>query len=253
MIESSGHAELVDINTGEISSTPLGVCPECKRTAFADLVAALGELAEPGKGGKANVGGRGTYTYLTLPDQLTAARPTLAKHHLAVMQEVTNDGHTVSVVTVLLHASGYAFRSPQLTLPAGSGPQGVGSASTYGRRYTLAAMVGLAGEEDDDAQQVKPARPDSRPAPPPDQRGGRVAPGTASPQSVKMMWTLLRQTGMSDAELRVWVAAVLQVPEQWHTADLSQSQVSQLIERLKTAPRAAVIDIEDEDGRLPGP
>ena len=245
-------ADPVDINTGEIiTATPLGVCPECKRTAFADLVAALGELSEPGKGGKAQVGNRGTYTYLTLPDLLTAVRGTLASHHLAVMQEVTNDAQTVTVVTVLLHASGYAFRSPHLTLPAGTGPQAVGSATTYGRRYTLAAMVGLAGAEDDDAQAVKPVRtpaapPDDRPAPPVDHRGGRVAPGTASPQSVKMLWTLLRRTEMSDDDVRVWVSAVLQIDPAWHTADLSQAQVSQLIDRLKSEPVAAVVDIAEE-------
>ena len=228
-------ADLVDINTGEITSTPLGVCPECKRTAFADLVAALGKLAEPGKGGKAHVAGRNTYTYLTLPDLLTAVRPILAEHHIAVMQEVTNDGHTVSVVTVLLHASGYAFRSPQLTLPAGGGPQGVGSATTYGRRYTLAAMVGLAGAEDDDAQNVKPPPPpDPRPAPPPNHLGGRVAPGTASPQSVKMLWTLIRQRFLTNPDgVRPWAAQVLGIGEDWHTDQLSQAQVSQLIDRLK--------------------
>lgn len=245
-------AELVDINTGEIPErAPLGICPECKKTAFADLVAALGKLHEPEKGGKAAVSGRGTHTYLTLPDLLGAVRGPLAEHHLAVMQEVVTDERGVTVVSVLLHASGYAFRSPALTLRSGPGPQDIGSASTYGRRYTLAAMVGLAGAEDDDAQQAS-RRPPTDSAPPraPLAGGADTRGGPASDKSRKLMWTLLRKAGMTDDEVREYVAAYLHIDTDWHTENLNQLQVSGVIHALQADQQTP--PPKDDDGRLPG-
>jgi hypothetical protein len=53
------------------------------------------------------------------------------------------------VVTTLAHETGQWVRG-RLALPlAKTDPQGIGSAITYGRRYALAAMVGVAPEDDD--------------------------------------------------------------------------------------------------------
>jgi hypothetical protein len=58
-----------------------------------------------------------------------------------------------------MHESGEYIQSDELTLPAyqtkGGGvkefnAQGAGSAITYGRRYSLSAILGLASEDDDD-------------------------------------------------------------------------------------------------------
>jgi hypothetical protein len=50
-----------------------------------------------------------------------------------------------------------------------------------------------------------------------------------------MMWAMLRKTGMDEDQIRGWVRAVLQLDsEDWHTNDLSQAQVSAVIDRLKT-------------------
>ena len=51
--------------------------------------------------------------------------------------------------TRLSHASGQWFESewPVCKLPAQ--PQAIGSAMTYARRYSLFALVGIAGEDDD--------------------------------------------------------------------------------------------------------
>lgn len=56
----------------------------------------------------------------------------------------------VSVETMLLHSSG-EFMSSVLDLPIwDADPQKVGSASTYGRRYGLQSVAGVAAELDDD-------------------------------------------------------------------------------------------------------
>ena len=48
-------------------------------------------------------------------------------------------------------------------LPAGGNPQQIGSALTYGRRYTLCAVTGIAPDEDDDGHQASQQR---KPEPP---------------------------------------------------------------------------------------
>lgn len=55
----------------------------------------------------------------------------------------------------------------------------------------------------------------------------------ASDKSVKMFWALIRKTGMSDDDARQWVAAVLRIEPDWSTANLTQAQVSLVIDRLK--------------------
>lgn len=85
--------------------------------------------------------------------------PALSKHGLAVTQLTGNDSEgRACVETVLGHSSG-EWISSTLTVPvAKADAHGAGSAITYARRYALMAIVGVVGDEDDDANQaVKPA------------------------------------------------------------------------------------------------
>jgi hypothetical protein len=89
--------------------------------------------------------------YADLNSVWNACRDLLGKHGLAVIQgnSVGLDG-TVIVETILTHSSGQWIQS-ELALPlAKTDPQGVGSAITYGRRYGLAAIIGIVADEDDD-------------------------------------------------------------------------------------------------------
>lgn len=86
--------------------------------------------------------------YADLAAVRDACRP-LAKHGIAHLQPTKADGARVTVTTMLIHSSG-EWIAEDLTLTAGQAtPQAVGSAITYGRRYGLAAMVGIAPEDDD--------------------------------------------------------------------------------------------------------
>jgi hypothetical protein len=56
----------------------------------------------------------------------------------------------------------------------------------------------------------------------------------ASDKSVRMMWSLLRKTGMTDDQTKLWVGTVLNLGDlDWHTSDLTQAQVSAIIQRLQ--------------------
>jgi len=146
--------------------------------------------------------------YADLANIWDALREPLADNGLAVMQtaDVAEPGFTqteetkgernstqqmvvrtktgaVTIVTTLAHTSGQWIRG-SLCLPlAKADPQGVGSAITYGRRYTLAAMLGVAPEDDDGEAAVgrgkAPAKHETPPpAPTPPEPPKQVAKAT---------------------------------------------------------------------------
>ena len=97
--------------------------------------------------------------YADLAEVLNTVRPVLARHGLCVIQSTAFDGAMVSVDTVLGHASGGSVSSCAACVPAKVDAQGVGAATTYLRRYALAAIAGVAQEDDDGngAAHSKPA------------------------------------------------------------------------------------------------
>jgi hypothetical protein len=102
-----------------------------------------------------------------------ACRGPLAANGLAVIQVAAADGAQVTVTTILTHASGQWLRGAVTANARGPGPQEIGSAVTYLRRYALAAMVGVAAGDDDDAEAAQ-----EDPGP---QRGGWGNRGEAPP------------------------------------------------------------------------
>lgn len=98
--------------------------------------------------------------YADLSSCWDACRKPLSDNGLAVMQAVSATGPAVTVTTILTHKSGQ-FVSSSLTMTSEkSTPQGIGGAITYGRRYALCAMVGIAPEDDDgnEASGIDPKR-----------------------------------------------------------------------------------------------
>jgi hypothetical protein len=93
--------------------------------------------------------------YATLASVRAAITPALSEHGLAVVQttEAGAEGAVV-VVTTLMHSSG-EWIDGRMEMPvAKRDAQGVGSALTYARRYALAAIVGVASDEDDDGEEA---------------------------------------------------------------------------------------------------
>lgn len=93
--------------------------------------------------------------YADLAEVLNTARPVLAKHGIAVVQSTSYADKLVHVDTLLTHKSGQWLES-HASAPIGKDDvQGVGSVTTYLRRYSLAAMVGIAQEDDDGESAVR--------------------------------------------------------------------------------------------------
>lgn len=89
--------------------------------------------------------------YADLASVWDACRDALSSHGLSVIQTTDDAPEGVTVVTTLAHSSGEWIRGRMTLKPVKSDPQGVGSATTYARRYALAAIVGVAPEDDDGA------------------------------------------------------------------------------------------------------
>lgn len=118
-------------------------------TAVAALVKALSELQNVGanKTVKANF----TARYVSLDVLLDAIKPILAKHDLALRQQIISEDGKVGVLSQFIHADGTVFEAGRLLLKAeGLTPQQVGSLVTYSRRITASTAAGISVDTDDD-------------------------------------------------------------------------------------------------------
>ncbi len=109
--------------------------------------------------------------YATLQDVWDAAREVLAPNGLSVVQTYeATDGKLMNIRTTLLHASGQWIAGVLSMAPQQANPQGIASASTYGRRYGLASILGIVADEDDDGNEAT--------------EGGRAKPVYTQPKPV---------------------------------------------------------------------
>lgn len=86
--------------------------------------------------------------YCDLSGALDAVRDALSVNGLAIVQS-TDAGEKMTLHTTLLHASGEWISSTYPITAVKQDPQGIGSAVTYARRYSLMALLGIAAEDDD--------------------------------------------------------------------------------------------------------
>lgn len=115
------------------------------------LAKAQGEM----KGAKAsNVNPFFKSNYADLHTVIESSFPHLTKFGLSIVQGCNKSTDTFYVTTTLLHKSGQWIRSWIRIPVAKLNAQEIGTATTYGRRYGLAAMVGIS-QYDDDGQENK--------------------------------------------------------------------------------------------------
>ena len=97
-------------------------------------------------------------SYLDLSAIANTVRPLLAKHGLSVIQyPIDDENGRISVNTILLHKSGQRIEFPGIWVkPSKLGDvQVLGSIITYLKRYSVAAILFVAGcDEDDDGEKA---------------------------------------------------------------------------------------------------
>lgn len=100
--------------------------------------------------------------YVSLEKLWTTIKPLLALNNLMVIQTPGNvkDGR-LTMETAVIHVPTGEFMISAGEMPVGKeGPQAVGSAITYARRYFLASVLSVvAGDEDDDGEAAEGRKP----------------------------------------------------------------------------------------------
>jgi len=120
--------------------------------------------------------------YTSLDAIMEVVRPVMAKNGLFVVQSVldTIDGqHSITVESRVIHSSGEWIAGVVQVPVMQQTSHGFGSALSYGRRYSLSALLSLASDEDDDgngAAQQQQARPQIKPGPPQQTTLRKLAP-----------------------------------------------------------------------------
>lgn len=184
--------------------------------------------------------------YADLAEILKTVRPVLSKHGLAVTQFPAFEGGTAHVETILTHASG-EWMSGTCSAPVQkSDPQGVGSALTYLRRYSLAAVCGLAQEDDDANGASKPKghqqaaqkpSPVTAPRPAPVQKPAPAQPVMASNQTLSDLATYYANDPaevMLDDINEMIVKAKPGAPRIDDLKDLTEAQAQWLIKQIES-------------------
>lgn len=125
--------------------------------AFAQM---LGQIPVIHEGGETNNG-----TYARLEDIIPVVRPILQEFGFALSHTTEwPDAKTVRVIGILMHRDGHERRSEFLSAADSSGNkntiQGLGSALSYGRRYTTLDLLNIATKEDDDGKKAGQKAPE---------------------------------------------------------------------------------------------
>jgi len=93
--------------------------------------------------------------YASLAEVIDTAKPVLAKHGLAIVQMPAFRADIGPVLcTRVLHTSGQFFEDDMILNPIKNDPQGIGSALTYMRRYSIPGICMVASEDDDDGNRA---------------------------------------------------------------------------------------------------
>lgn len=197
-------------------------------------------------------GGTYSYSYVTLANLSKAVLPLLARNGLSftALPGTGSDGK-MCLRYHLLHESGESL-SGEFPISGEGGIQMVGGRITYARRYCLAALVGVAADEDDESrlgedtgrstaqrarppQQARPRQAAGRTA----QRGRKADPPPlpsdgklSDPQRNKLM-AAFSDLGVEDRAERLRMSSQIVGRELGSANDLTGDEAHKLIDELE--------------------
>jgi cell division septation protein DedD len=106
----------------------------------------------------------------------------------------------VTIETRILHKSGEWIADEGLYIPADKrNAQGFGSATTYGRRYALMALIGVAPDDDDDGNAASAPAPKAAARKAPAKAAQTPSPALVSPEQAAELTAAAIATGMDPA------------------------------------------------------
>lgn len=181
--------------------------------------------------------------FVSLDHLIAKTRPVLNRHGLSLSQwptSVTLDGGLPhpALRTILRHESGEEIVDVMPLLLTKQDMQGLGAATTYGRRYAWAAALGISSDEDDDGESIS-ANPEQQAKPKPARKPDAAKPEPAQPRplnerkqaDIHAVAKRLEDAGAVSAEQ---FAHVLTTEYQASdVGNLTADQGEQLLERLR--------------------
>ena len=190
-------------DTAAPSVTPMGTNHIAKALAAAQL-----EMKNPGFD---TTNPHFKNKFASLAAVRNATIPVLAKHGIAVVQDLVTDtspsgAPLISCFTRLYHDSGQSLVFGPLMMPATKpDAQGLGSAATYCKRYSLQAVCGVVGDDDDDGNAASAKLAETNGKALGDRSGrpdtSRVDPDVAQ-EYAQSMWDIV-QAGSSERAIKL--------------------------------------------------
>jgi hypothetical protein len=177
-------------------------------------------------------------TYATLADVWDAIREPFANHGLSVTQTTRiTEGGNVICITTLLHSSGEWIAGEYPISPVMNTPQSLGASMTFGRRFSLMAIAGIAPVDDDGNEASKKDEPEKKAKP----AAPKAEAPTPSPTKEviagreKMVAAIMDQAakhGISKEDL------VEHVQQRWQKSskDLSPRELGELLDFVSAVP-----------------
>lgn len=191
--------------------------------------------------------------YATIDNIIEEIRPILATHGLFILQLPTNtEAGEIQMTTRIYHTSGQWMESPVLTLkPQKQDAQGIGSAVTYARRYSLTSFLSLNTGEDDDGNAASGGRgqrqsqsrgqgsqqPPQRPA------------GLASDKQRKAVFAIAKGKGLEDEQIKQLVRFFTKKES---TKELTSKEASHLIETFRASEAPDLLDMIPKEAQAHG-
>ena len=141
------------------------------KTLAEALVSLRGELQNPSRDAVNPWYGS---KYAKLEGIITEVRQLLFDNRLTFIQNIVSENSTIMAQTILIHASGEerTIDGPRVVIEKFT-PQTVGAVTTYAKRYSLLAALGVEPDEDDDANAAEDDFADLDVTQHPDQRQER--------------------------------------------------------------------------------
>lgn len=167
--------------------------------------------------------------YVTLDGTVKAIHECAPKHGLSYTQMPVSDENGVGVVTVIFHTSGQFIEFDPFILPLDKKTaQGVGSALTYSKRYSISAAFGIVSDVDDDGN----AAEENAPTP---QKTQQMATTKQLGLIDKLLKDVATSKGISKDEAYKTIQKHLKKDMEWFTPSDASKAIEILNGALKTA------------------
>jgi hypothetical protein len=173
------------------------------------------------------------YKYAPLPNVLESIHKALADNGLAISQVPKIEGDKVVIETAIIHSSGEWLSGDMVVCNDNLPPQEKGSALTYTRRYALSSILGLAADEDDDAEiaTVQATKPEVKApvklvSPTVETSPSDMGVGGITPPQTKKIHATAKEKGLPPEEARAYMQKTFNKSS---TKELTKDEASAMI------------------------